>query len=238
MAQNLERRLKSRATGLSAGASSRRASQPWRSRVFQRLRPSESLPKRISPAKTSFDPPAMSGRLLSSQAGPRLIADDVRRRLLNPARSLWNYLADLSIGRFVLWCYFIWWTVVLVRYFDPNPGLWLTSLGLSVIIGAALVINATVSGRGRLRLQPWPTFRFFLIPFCVSSFAALAKGQGFILIFSPRWKETAMAAGPCAALGVIVTFAKRWRARSVPSVPHEAGPAPTPRESDARIGSR
>ena len=122
---------------------------------------------------------------------------------------LWKYLSNLSAGRFILWCYFIWWIVVLVRYFDPNPWLWLTSLGLSGIIGTALYINTSWSGRQRLKLEPWPTFRLFLTPFCVSSFAALVKGQGFLLIFSPRWQELAVAAGACAALGMLVLLARR-----------------------------
>jgi len=132
----------------------------------------------------------------------------MERPSLSPTR-LWSYLSGLSAGRFALWCYFIWWAVVLVRYFDPNPLLWLTSLGLSVIIGIALLINTTASGRARVTLEPWPTFRLFLTPFCVSSFAALVKDQGFILIFSPRWPEMAAAAGGCAALGGAVLLAKR-----------------------------
>src|SRR5215213_7456348 len=125
-----------------------------------------------------------------------------------PSRLL-HYLANLSAGRFVLWCYFIWWAVVLVRYFDPRPGIWLTSLGLSVIIGVALLINTTASGRNRVRLEPWPTFRLFLTPFCVSSFAALVKGRQFVLIFSPRWDENLAALALCAGLGVIVLAARR-----------------------------
>jgi hypothetical protein len=125
-----------------------------------------------------------------------------------------RYLAGLSRGRFVLWCYFIWWTVVLVRYFDPSPQIWLTSLGLSVIIGAALYINTTSSGMFRVKLEPWPTFRLFLTPFCVSSFAALVKGQGFVLIFSPRWQEMVVASGACAFLGVLVLLARRLQPRA------------------------
>src|SRR4051812_15874030 len=97
-------------------------------------------------------------------------------RALRPSR-LMHYLTHLSAGRFILWCYFIWWGVVLVRYFDPRPGIWMTSLGLSIIIGFALLINTTASGRSRVRLEPWPTFRLFLTPFCVSSFAALVKDK-------------------------------------------------------------
>jgi hypothetical protein len=122
---------------------------------------------------------------------------------------LWRYLGGLSAGRFALWCYFLWWTVVLVRYFDPNPRLWLTSLGLAVIIGAALYVNTTRSGTARVRLEPWPAFRLFLTPFCVSSFAALVKDRGFWLVFSPRWEETAAAAGACAALGALALAARK-----------------------------
>lgn len=129
------------------------------------------------------------------------------------ARGVVHYLANLSVGRFVLWCYFVWWVVVLVRYFDPSPDVWLTSLGLSVIIGVALLINTTLSGRSRVRLEPWPTFRLFVTPFCVSSFAALVKGRGFVLIFSPNPVEMLAALGICALLGVAVLVSRRVRAR-------------------------
>jgi hypothetical protein len=107
-----------------------------------------------------------------------------------------------------LWCYFIWYVVVLVRYFDPSPLLWLTSLGLSFIIGVALYISTT-AGTNNVRLDRWQTFRLFLMPFCVSSFAALVKGHGFILIFSPKWEEIAVAVGMCGALCATVSLLKR-----------------------------
>jgi hypothetical protein len=107
----------------------------------------------------------------------------------------------------------IWWLVVLVRYFDPSPRIWLTSLGLSLIIGFALFVNTTASGVSRVQLEPWPTFRLFLTPFCVSSFAALVKGRQFVLIFSPDWRETAAALGLCAALGASVLAARRSTGR-------------------------
>ena len=49
-----------------------------------------------------------------------------------------RYLRNLTRGRLILWCYFIGYLVVLVRYVDPSPQLWLTSFGLSLIIGFAL----------------------------------------------------------------------------------------------------
>jgi len=90
-----------------------------------------------------------------------------------------------------------------------QPPIWLTSLGLSVIIGIALFINTTASGTARVRLQAWPTFRLFLTPFCVSSFAALVKDRGFFLIFSPHWEEMAAAGGACVLLGALAILARR-----------------------------
>lgn len=137
---------------------------------------------------------------------------------MTPIHALLRYLAGLSAGRFILWCYFIWYLVVAVRYFDPSPTLWLTSLGLSGIVGFALLINITHSGRTRVRLEWWPMFRLFMMPLCVSSFAALVKGRGFVLIFSPDWREMAVAAGLCALLGGAVWLARMWR-RMRPAFP-------------------
>jgi hypothetical protein len=123
-----------------------------------------------------------------------------------------RYLANLSRGRLVLWCYFIWYLVVLERYFDPSVRLWLTSLGLSAFIGTALFISTTRTGVGRLKLERWQIFRLFLTPFCASSFSALVKGRGFILIFSPKPSEILLGAGLCALLCVVVFLAK-YRAR-------------------------
>lgn len=126
---------------------------------------------------------------------------------------LMRYLRNLSTGGLILWCYFIWYCVVLVRYFDPNLRLWLTSLGLSIIIGFALYISTTAASSNKVRLDFWQTFRLFLMPFCVSSFAALVKGKGFILIFSPRPVEILVAAGLCGLLCVVIV-ALRHRAEN------------------------
>jgi hypothetical protein len=122
-----------------------------------------------------------------------------------------GYLAKLTAGRLILWCYLIWYLVVLIRYFDPSPRLWLTSLGISAIIGVALVISTTSSSKGTTKLEGWQVFRLFLMPFCVSSFAALVKGQGFVLIFSPRLSENLLALGICLALCVVVMALRRWK---------------------------
>jgi len=137
----------------------------------------------------------------------------------NPARArlgpAGRYLATLSGPRVVLWCYLLWYLVVLVRYFDPNPRVWLTSVGLSVIVGIALVLNAgsgaaPPSSGARSPLGGWATARFFMAPFCVSSFAALVKGRGFVLVFSPHPAEIAIGVAICATF-VSLTALARWR---------------------------
>src|SRR6266536_1124689 len=131
------------------------------------------------------------------------LVDDVR---------LIHYLSNLSKGRLILWCYFIWYLVVLVRYFDPSPRLWLTSVGLSLIIGFALYVSTTAAGEKKLKLERWQVIRLFMMPFCVSSFSALVKGKGFILIFSPNLDEILIAVGLCGVLCGAVAVLKRRRA--------------------------
>jgi hypothetical protein len=122
---------------------------------------------------------------------------------------LLRYLRNLTTGRLILWCYFLWYLVVLVRYFDPSPRVWATSFGLALIVGFALYVNTSYSGATRIRLGFWPTVRLFMMPLCVSSFSALVKGRDFVLIFSPRAGEVALAVGLCAGLCVATVVAKR-----------------------------
>jgi hypothetical protein len=120
-----------------------------------------------------------------------------------------GYLANLTPARITLFCYLIWYLVVAIRYFDPNPWLWLTSLGLSLIVGYALLINATSSGATKVSLGGWQKIRFFVVPFCVSSFSALVKGHNFILIFSPNPTDTLIVLGLCLALLGAIALAKK-----------------------------
>ena len=117
---------------------------------------------------------------------------------------LGRYLAQLTPGRLVLWCYAIWYVVNVWNHFDTNPRLWLTSLGLSGIIGLALLLSTRSSNGKSASLDPWVVFRLFLMPFCVSSFAALVKGAGYILIFPPTWRQN-LAGLACIAifLGIV-----------------------------------
>jgi hypothetical protein len=120
-----------------------------------------------------------------------------------------SYLRNLSPQMTILWCYLIWYLVVLVRWFDPAPMLWLNSAGISLIIGTALYLSTTQAGKGRTSLNRWQVFRLFLMPLCVSSFAALIKDRGFVLIFPPQMVDNLLAVGLIAAFCVLVVATKR-----------------------------
>jgi hypothetical protein len=120
-----------------------------------------------------------------------------------------GYFARLTTGRVILWCYAIWYIVNVAYRFDPRLNIWLTSIGLSGIIGFALLISTRSSSNGTTELDGWQIFRLFLMPFCVSSFAALVKGAGYVLIFPPTLRENAVGFGAIAAFLAVVTPLRR-----------------------------
>lgn len=126
---------------------------------------------------------------------------------------MFSYLRQLSPQMTILWCYLIWYLVVLVRWFDHSPWLWLNSCGISLIIGTALYLSTTQAGRTRTTLNRWQILRLYLMPLCVSSFAALIKDRGFILIFPPTLRDNLIAAGAIAAFCLVVVATKRCAPR-------------------------
>ena len=123
-----------------------------------------------------------------------------------------RYFAQISTGRIVLWCYAVWYAVIVALHFDPSPGLWLTSLGLSAIIGFALILSTRPTGGKPVKADHWQTFRLFLMPFCVSSFAALVKDARFILIFPPSLRDNLIGFAAIAAFLLLVTLLRmrKW----------------------------
>ena len=133
---------------------------------------------------------------------------DVAARL---AGALARYFAGIRTAQRVLWCYLLWYLYVLARYFDPSPLLWLSSLGISAIVGTALYLSTARAGKTRVRLERWQIARLYVMPFCVSSFAALIKGRGFVLVFHPSLRDNVLAASLCA----IFVFGTAALARTV-----------------------
>lgn len=122
---------------------------------------------------------------------------------------LLRYLANLTTGRIVLWCYAIWYAVNVSAHFDARPRLWITSVGLAFIIGTALLISTRSARNGTTQLDRWQVFRLYLMPFCVSSFAALIKDAGFVLVFPPSLRENLIGLGLMAGFVLGVLALKR-----------------------------
>lgn len=121
---------------------------------------------------------------------------------------LHQYLVSLSAGKTALWCYLIWYLVTVVNYFDPSPAIWLNALGISGVIGIALLLSIDKSNMRKA--DGWQTFRLFFMPFAVSSFSSLIKGHGYILVFPPRLPELVVAVSLCAAFALSVFILKRF----------------------------
>lgn len=113
-----------------------------------------------------------------------------------------NYFARLPAGKIALWCYLAWYLATVATHFDPSPAIWLSSLGISAIIGIALLLS--VSGKS----DRWQTLRLFMMPFCVSSFSSLIKGNGYILIFPPTLRDNLLPVGCCMAFLLFVAIVK------------------------------
>jgi len=120
------------------------------------------------------------------------------------------YFYRLPFGKMVLWYYLIWYFVTVYFHFDPNPKIWINALGISVVIGIALVLSVS-NGQSPLA-NPWQTFRLFWMPFAVSSFSSLIKGQGYTVIFSPHLREVLIALAACLLFTLCVA-ALKWRNR-------------------------
>jgi len=127
--------------------------------------------------------------------------------------ALRDYFARLSNGRIVLWSYIVWYLVTVALHFDARPRLWLTSLGISAIIGVALWISTRSSSNGTTELDHWQVFRLFLMPFCVSSFAALVKDEGYVLVFPPTVAANVVGFSLVATFVATVLVLRRSRVR-------------------------
>lgn len=101
-----------------------------------------------------------------------------------------SYFAKAPTGRLILWGYLLWYLHIALSHFDASWALWGNSLGIALVVGTALVLSTTPWPILWRRLDRWQITRLYLMPFCVSSYSALIKGQGFVFLFPPAWIET------------------------------------------------
>lgn len=123
-----------------------------------------------------------------------------------------TYFAGLSARKQILWCYLIWYLVTVYYRFDPSPALWINSIGISMIIGAGLILS--VAAPAGQKADRWQIFRLFLMPFCVSSFAALIKGHGYIFVFPVVPVELLASVSACAIFVLCVFLLRKTVGKS------------------------
>ncbi len=119
---------------------------------------------------------------------------------------LFQYFYKIKLDKMILWCYLIWYVVVVWFHFDPSLKIWINAIGISVVIGTGLLLSVS-SGEMRDR-DHWQTFRLYLMPFCVSSFSTLIKDQGFIVVIPPNIQETLVALSCCILFLLMVVVIK------------------------------
>lgn len=69
-------------------------------------------------------------------------------------------------------------------------------MGISFVIGIALTLSVSKSTGGKT--DHWQTFRLFMMPFCVSSFSSLIKGQDYLFIFPSKPIALLTSVAACA----------------------------------------
>lgn len=119
-----------------------------------------------------------------------------------------QYLYEIKLDKAILWCYLIWYVIVVCFHFDPSVKIWINSIGISAVIGTGLMLSVSSSKGERDR---WQVFRLYLMPFGVSSFSALIKDQGFIVFISPNLKETIVSVSCCVLFLSVILVVKVFR---------------------------
>ena len=119
-----------------------------------------------------------------------------------------QYLYEIKLDKAILWCYLIWYVTVVCFHFDPSVKIWINSIGISAVIGTGLMLSVSSSKGERDR---WQAFRLYLMPFCVSSFSALIKDQGFIIFISPNIKETIVSVSCCVLFLLVILVVKVFK---------------------------
>ena len=128
-------------------------------------------------------------------------------------RFLTRYFYQIKLDKAILWCYLIWYFVIVYFYFDLSPKIWINAVGISAVIGTGLMLSVSSQKIGQR--DHWQTFRLYLMPFCVSSFSALIKGQGFIVVIPPKIEEATVAILCCAIFLLVIILIKLINKRSV-----------------------
>lgn len=123
-----------------------------------------------------------------------------------------KYLKNLETPKIILWCYLVWYLTVISLYFEASLKLWASSVGISLIIGFALILSTNQQG---VKQNIWVKLRLFLFPFCVSSYSATIKGYDFILLFPSNYSHLSISILNCLLFLLLIWCVKAFYRGSV-----------------------
>lgn len=126
--------------------------------------------------------------------------------------SIYQNFLDARI--IILLLYLAWYLWIVINFTlpaDTAPVKWGTSILLSVFVGTALNINAYIPPfEEHISLRRWAIFRFYIIPFCVSSYSNVSFYYNFIALFPVHDYVTGVIGiGFVVGLGIILVVI-RW----------------------------
>ncbi len=105
-----------------------------------------------------------------------------------------KYFKNITSQKMILWCYLVWYLTIISIYFEASLKLWASSIGISLIIGFALILSTIQQG---IKQNIWVKIRLFLFPFCVSSYSATIKDYDFILLFPSNFLHLSISILNC-----------------------------------------
>ena len=119
-----------------------------------------------------------------------------------------TYLINMKVSILILWCYVTWYLTMVIFYMKTDIDLWMNSLGISLLVGFALVLATGGFSKSRVENELWQIVRLFLCPFLVSSFSNVTLGENFFLVFSPNFNENLLAVTFCSFIVIIYSAIK------------------------------
>lgn len=122
-------------------------------------------------------------------------------------KAILYYLKNISNQKIILWCYLIWYLTIMAIYFESSLKLWASSIGISLIIGFALLLSTSQIG---IKQNIWIKIRLFLFPFCVSSYSATIKDYDFILLFPSNLFHLMIAIVNCLLFLIPIWLIKKF----------------------------
>jgi hypothetical protein len=118
-----------------------------------------------------------------------------------------KYFKNITTPRIILWCYLIWYLTIISIYFESSIKLWTSSIGISFIIGFALILSTIQQG---IKQNIWVKIRLFLFPFCVSSYSATIKDYDFILLFPSNLLHLSISILNCLLFSLTILCIKTF----------------------------